>query len=104
MPTSNPPAADTPSFLEGLTLENVVNVSSIPSAHTSHSSEETEEADPKPPKKRARKEVDPEEVTSSLSGSAKHQEPNNPIPAVPVSSKPPAGSSQPPRLFGLASK
>ena len=104
MPTSNPPAVGTPSFLEGLTLENVVDVSSIPSAHTSHTSEETEEADPKASKKRARKEVDSEEVTSSLSGSAKRQELDNPISAVPISSAPPVGSSQRPRLFGFASR
>ena len=74
MSTSNPPAVGTSSFLEGLTLETVVDVSSIPSAHSSHTSEETEEADPKALKKRARIEVDSEEVTSSLSGSAKRQE------------------------------
>ena len=51
MPTSNPPAVGTPSILEGLTLENVVDVSSIPLAHSSYTSEETEDADPKAPKK-----------------------------------------------------
>ena len=102
MPTSNPPAAGTPSFLEGLTLESVVDVSSIPSAHSSHTSEETEEADPKVPKKKARTEINPEEVTSSLSGSAKQQDLNNSISAVPISSAPPVGSSKPPRLFGIS--
>ena len=103
MPTSNPPAVGTSSFLEGLTLETVVDVSSIPSAHSSHMSEETEETDPKVPRKRARKGVDSEEVTSSLSSSAQRQKLDNPISAVPVSSAPPAGSSQPPRLFSLSS-
>ena len=102
MPTSNPPAAGTPSFLEGLTLESVVDVSSIPSAHSSHTSEETEDTDTKAPKKKARTETDPEEVTSSLSGSAKQQDLTNPIPVVPLSSAPPAGSSKPPRLFGIS--
>ena len=102
MPTSNPPAAGTPSFLEGLALESVVDVSSIPSAHSSHMSEDTEEADPRAPKKKARTEIDPEEVTSSLSCSAKQQDLNNPISAVPISSVPPAGSSKPPRLFGIS--
>ena len=101
MPTRNPPAAGTPSFLEGLALESVVDLSSIPSAQTSHTSEENEGADPKASKKRSRKEVDPDEVTSSLSGSAKRQELDNPISDVPISSMPPAGTSKPPRLFGL---
>ena len=102
MPTSNPPAVGTSSFLEGLTLETVVDVSSIPSTHSSHTSEGTEEADPNVPRKKARKGVDSEEVTSSLSGSAQRQELDNPISAVPISSAPPARSSQPPRLFGLS--
>ena len=100
MPMSNPPAVGTTLFLEGLTLESIVDVSSIPSAHSS--SEETEDADPEAPKKKARTETDPEEVTSSLSGSAKHQGLSNPIPVVPVSSAPPAGSTNPPRLFGIS--
>ena len=100
MPISNPPAAGTTSFLEGLTLESIVDVSSIPSTHSS--SEETEDADPKAPKKKSRTETDTEEVTSSLSGSAKHQGLSNPTPAVPVSSAPPAGSTNPPRLFGIS--
>ena len=100
MPTSNPPAAGTTSFLEGLTLESIVDVSSFPLANSS--SEETEDAGPKAPKKKARTETDPEEVTSSLSGSAKHQDMSNPIPVVPLSSVPPAGSAKPPRLFGIS--
>ena len=102
MPMSNPPAAGTPSFLEGLALESIVNLSSIPSAQTSHTSEENEGADPKASKKRSRKEVDHDEVTSSLSGSAKRPELDNPIHAVPISSMPPAGTAKPPRLFGLS--
>ena len=100
MPTSNPPAAGTTSFLERLTLENIVDASSIPSARSS--SEETEDTEPRVPRKKARTETDPEEVTSSLSGSAKNQGPSNPIPAVPVSSAPPAVSTGPPRLFGIS--
>ena len=116
---SNPPAAEIPSYLEGLALESLVDLSSIPLAETSHSDEEVEETqdDPKVTKKRSRKEVDPDEVTSSLSGSAKRQELDNPIPAVPLASMPPASSSkptdyplasscgtEPPRLFGLGTK
>ena len=101
MPTSNPPAAGSPACLEGLALESVVDLSSIPSAETSRTSEEDEAAEPRASKKRSRKEVDPDEVTSSLSGLAKCQELDNLIPAVPVSSMPPAGSSKPPRLFSL---
>ena len=104
MPTSNPPAAGSPACLEGLALESLVDLSSIPSVETSHTSEEDEEIDSKALKKRSRKEVDPEEVTSSLSGSAKRQEMDDPIAAIPISSMPPAGSSKPPRLFGLGSK
>ena len=113
MPTSNPPAAGSLACLEGPALESVVDLSSIPSAKTSRRSED-EETDPKASKKRSRKEVDPDEVTSSLSGSAKRQELNNPIPTVPLASMPPVGSSKPtdyplassrgtgpPRVFGL---
>ena len=100
MPTSNPPAVGTTSFLEGLTLESIVDVSSIPSAQST--SEETKDTDPKVPKKKARMETGPEEVTSSLSGSAKHQGLSNPIPAVPVSLAPPAGSTNPPCLFVIS--
>ena len=53
MPISNPPAAGTPAYLEGLTLESVVDLSSIASAQTSHTSEEGEEIDPKASKKRS---------------------------------------------------
>ena len=102
MPTSNPPPTDTPSFLEGLALESIVDLSSIPSVQTSHTCEENEGADHKASKKRSQKEVDPDEVTSSLSGSAKRPETNKPIPVVPISSMPPAGTSKVPRLFGLS--
>ena len=98
MPTSNPPAAGTPSFLEGLALESVVDLSSIPLSHTSHTSEENKDIDPRDSKKRSLKEVDPEEVTSSLSGSAKHQETEDPIASIPISSKAPG---KPPCLFDL---
>ena len=101
MSMSNPPAAGSPAYLEGLALESVVDLSSIPLAETSRTSEEDEEVDPRASKKRPRKEVDPHKVTSSLSGSAKRQELDNPIPAVHISSIPPAGSSKPPRLFCL---
>ena len=104
MPSSYPPANGTPSFMEGLALESVVNLSSIPSAHSSHTAEEDKEADPRASKKRTRREVNPEEVTSSLSGSAKRQEMDDPIDVVPISSMPPAGSSKPARLFGLGSR
>ena len=102
MPTSNPPAVGTPSFLEGLALESLVDLSSIPSAQTSHTGEENEGAGPKASKKRTRKEVDHDEVTSSLLGSAQHPELDNPIPAVPISCMPLAGTAKPPRLFGLS--
>ena len=104
MPTSNPPATGSPSFLEGLALESLVDLSSIPSAPTPHTGDEDEEVDPKASKKRTRGEVDPDEVTSSLSGSAKRQEVEEPVPAVPLASKPPAESSKPARLFSLASR
>ena len=104
MPSSKPPATGTPSFLEGLALESLVDLSSIPSAHTPHTGDEDEEMDPKTSKKRTRGEVDPDEVTSSLSGLAKHQEVEEPVPAVPLASKPPAESSIPARLFSLASR
>ena len=103
-PTSNPPATGTPSFMEGLALESAVDLSSIPLAHTPHTGDEDEEIDPKASNKRTRTEFDHDEVPSSPSGSAKRQELDNPIPAVPVSSMPPTGSSKPPRLFGLTSR
>lgn len=99
MPSSNPPAAGTPSFLEGLALESVVDLTSTPSAQTT--SEETEETESEAPKKKARTETGPDEVTSSLSGSAKQQDLNNPILAVPLSSAPPTASG-PPRMFGIS--
>ena len=104
LPTSNPPAVGTISFVEGLALESVVDLSSIPSAHTSHTDEETEEIDLRTQRKRSREEVDPEEVTSSLLGSAKRQEVEEPVAAVPLASKPPAGSAKPARLFSLGSR
>ena len=104
MPTSNPPATGTPSFMEGLALESLVDLSSIPSAHTPHTGDEDEEIDPKASKKRTRVEVNPDEVTSSLSGSAKRQEVKEPVAAVPLASKPPVESGKPARLFSLASR
>ena len=98
-------------------MESVVDLASIPSTQTS--SEETEETESEAPKKKARIGTDPDEVTSSLSGSARQldlsypmpsvplsssaqqQDLGNPIPAVPLSSAPPAASG-PPRMFGLS--
>ena len=68
-PISNPPAAGTPSFLEGLALESLVDLSSIPSAYTTQTSEDDEQAGAEGPRKLSRIETDPDEVTSSLSGS-----------------------------------
>ena len=119
MTASNPPPAGSPTCLEGLALESLVDLSSIPSAETSQTSEGEEEVhgDPKISKKRTRKDNDPDEVTSDFSGAAKRQELDNPIPAVPLASMPPPSSSKPtdyplasscrtgpPRLFSLGAK
>ena len=123
MPSSNPPAAGTPSFLEGLALESVIDLvsnppaQSIPSAQSS--SEDTEETESEAPKKRARTRNDLEDVTSAPEDSSRQtstrypmpsapvsnfaQQPNtnNPIRVVPLSSAPPT-TSGPPRLYGLS--
>ena len=80
-------------------MESVVDLASIPS--TQSTSEETDETESEVPKKKARTGTDPEEVTSSLSGSARQQNLSDPIPVVPLSSAPPTGSG-PPRLFGIS--
>ena len=80
-------------------MESVIDLASIPSAQST--SEETDDTESEVPKKKARTETDPDEVTSSLSGSAKQQDPSTPIPDVPLSLAPPAGS-RPPRLFGIS--
>ena len=59
----------TPSFLEGLALESLIDLASIPSAHTTQTSEDDKELDAEGPRKHSRIDADPDEVTSSLSGS-----------------------------------
>ena len=93
---SNPPAAGTPSFLEGLALESLIDLSPIPSAYTTHTSEDDEGAGTEGPRKRSRKETNPDEVTSSLSSSGQKQKAGDPISATPLASMPP-----PARIFGL---
>ena len=95
-PVSNPPVAGTTSFLEGLALESVVDMSSIPSAYSTQSSEDDEDANVEGPTKRPRKEVDPDEVTSSLSGSGHKEKSSEPIFVTPLASMPP-----PTRMFSL---
>ena len=65
-PISNPPATRTPSFMEGLALESLIDLSSIPSAYTTQTSEDDEDIGAEGPAKCPRKGVDPDEVTSSL--------------------------------------
>ena len=95
-PISNPPAAGTPSFLEGLALESLVDLSTIPSTYTTQTSEDDEDVGAEGPAKCSRKEVDPDEVTSSLSGSGQKEKAGDPISSTPLASMPP-----PTRLFGL---
>ena len=104
MPISDPPAAGSVYFTEGLSMESVVDLSSIPSARSSHTGKEVKENNPRTRQKRPRDEVDPEEVTSSLSGSAKRHEMEKPISATPLASMPPPGPTKPARLFSLGSR
>ena len=98
-PISNPPAAGTPSFLEGLALESLVNLSSISSTHTTQTSEDDKEIDAEGPRKRSRTDADPDEVTSSLSGSGQKQGASDPISATPLASMP-----APAQLYGLSTR
>ena len=98
-PISNPLAAGTPSFLEGLAFESLIDLASIPSAHTTQTSEDDEELDAEGPRKRSRTDADPDEVTSSLSGSGQKQGATNPISATPLASMP-----TPARIFGLSTR
>ena len=95
-PISNPPAAGTPSFLEGLALESLVDLSSIPSAFTTQTSEDDEDAGAEGPAKCSRKEVDPDEVTSSL-WLCQKEKTGDLISSMPLASMPP-----PTRIFGLS--
>ena len=82
--------------MEGLALESLVDLSSIPSAYSTQSSEDNEVIGAEGPAKRPRKEVDPDEVTSSLSGSGQKEKAGEPIFVTPLASMPP-----PTRLFSL---
>ena len=77
-------------------MESVVDLSSIPSAYSTQSSEDDGVIGAKGPAKRPRKEVDPDEVTSSLSGSGHKEKPSEPIFVTPLASMPP-----PNRMFSL---
>ena len=82
--------------MDGLALESLVDLSSIPSAYTPQSSEDDEVVGAEGPTKRPRKEVDPDEVTSSLSGSGQKEKASEPIFVTPLASIPP-----PTRMFSL---
>lgn len=122
MPASNPPAAGTPPFLEGLALESVIDLASkparsVPSAQSS--SDDTEESEPEVPRKRARTRNTLDDVSSTpevstrqtstdfpmpsapVSNPAQQRDTSNPNQAVPLSSAPPTASG-PPRLYGLS--
>ena len=79
--------------MEGLALESLVNLSSIPSAYTSQTSEEDEDIGAEGPVKRPRKGVDPDEVTSCLSGSGQKDKAGEPIFVTPLASMPPPHSN-----------
>ena len=70
-------------------MESVVDLSSIPSAGSTQSSEDEEDTGAEEPAKRPRREVDPDEVTSSLSGSGHKEKPGEPIFVTPLASMPP---------------
>ena len=82
--------------MEGLALESLVDLSSIPSAYYTQSSEDDEDTGAEGPAKCPRREVDPDEVTSSLFGSGHKEKSSEPIFVTPLASMPP-----PTRMFSL---
>ena len=77
-------------------MESVVDLTSIPSAYSTQSSEDDEDTGADGPAKRPRREADPDEVTSSLSGSGHKEKSSEPIFITPLASMPP-----PTRMFSL---